>query len=100
MKSAFKCFFTFYLNTWWFPPLLAVVVFLIVPRNITTDIKYMGYFFMIQMAGFIGIPVSWGWFLAKGNWRGALWSFLATLAIVLLPMIFFTIMMTIHPIKP
>ena len=79
-KAALKRFFSFYLNTWWFPPLLAAVIppaFMFLTAGDRTAAMICC---VLMLVLFLGVPLSWGWLLAKGNWRGVLWSFLLSFA--------------------
>jgi len=84
MKTALKKFASFYLNTWWFPPLLAVFapVVLICAFTIAGAVGLL-IGVPLMYALLLGVPVTWGWLAAKGNKRGALWSFFVYLVVIL-----------------
>ena len=88
MKTALKKFASFYLNTWWFPP---AVAFFIIIICINIQWLYMDYHhpplvysttYIVMPIVAIGVPVSWGWLLAKKHRREALQSFLLVLVIL------------------
>ena len=117
MKDCLKRFFSFYLNTWWMPPLLfalGYVVFLW-PENhqrpdnpsLTQAIMgaiegvacIVGYLSMLPLT--FGVPIAWGWLLAKQRYRAMLWSFLTSIAIYLLiPFIVYPIINLFYRVYP
>jgi len=113
MKDRLKRYFSFYFNTWWCPPLM-LVIFHILASKIKGGVLFQPYDFtpsgweilfslLLSMVFvianlflfigwglfFIGVPVSWGWLLAKKNYRGILWSILACIVIIVLLMLYF-----------
>ena len=79
MKSALKKFFSFYLNSWWFPPMLQTVYMttlaMLFLSRIMRPSTVGGSSILENVSGTIywcllaGVLASWLWLLVKKRWR-------------------------------